>query len=88
MALSPKSNSAYLALDKALSDIHEGNTGNVPNHIKTNSKDYLYPHDYPNDYVKQEYLPSNLKNRKYYIAKDNLVEKNLNKVYKEMKGEK
>ena len=44
MALSPKSNSAYLALDAALHDIRKGNTGNVPNHIKTNSKDYKYGH--------------------------------------------
>lgn len=88
MALSPKSNSTYMALDRALLDIHKGNTGNVPNHIKTNSKDYLYPHDYPNDWVKQEYLPENIKNAKYYIPKNNLIEKNLNKVHKEMKGEK
>jgi len=88
MALSPKSNSTYLALDKALDDIHKGDTGNVPNHIKTNSKDYLYPHNYKNDWVKQEYLPDNLKNVKYYIPKDNLVENNLNKIHKEMKGEK
>ncbi len=69
LALSPKSNSGHLALDKALEDIREGNTGNVPDHIKTSSKDYKYPHDYPNCFVKQEYLPSNLKNRKYYIPK-------------------
>ncbi len=88
MALSPKSNSTYLAIDAALNDIHKGNTGNVPNHIKTSSTTYKYPHDYKNDWVAQEYLPENLKNVKYYHPKDNLVEKNLNKVYKEMKGEK
>lgn len=85
MALSPKSNSAIIAIDRALDDIHKGNTGNVPNHIKTNSKDYLYPHNYKNDWVKQDYLPDNIKNVKYYIAKDNLVEKNLNKVHDDMK---
>lgn len=85
MALSPKSNSAYMALDRALDDIHKGNTGNVPNHIKTNSTTYLYPHDYKNDWVKQDYLPENIKNAKYYIPKDNLVEKNLNKVHEDMK---
>ena len=69
LALSPKSNSAHMALDYALMDIEKGNTGNVPNHIKTNSKDYLYPHNYPNGIVKQQYLPDNLKNRKYYIPK-------------------
>ena len=85
MALSPKSNSAIMALDRALDDIHKGNTGNVPNHIKTNSTTYLYPHDYKNDWVKQEYLPENIKDAKYYIPKDNLIEKNLNKVHEDMK---
>ena len=88
MALSPKSNSSIIAIDKALDDIHKGNTGNVPNHIKTNSKDYLYPHNYKNDWVKQEYLPDNLRNTKYYIPKNNNIENNLNKVHREMKGEK
>ncbi len=88
MALSPKSNSAITAIDEALNDIHKGNTGNVPNHIKTNSKDYLYPHNYPHDWVKQQYLPDNIKDAKYYRHKNNLVENNLNKVHKEMKGEK
>ena len=87
MALSPKSNSAHLALDEALNDIHKGNTGNVPNHIKTNSQTYLYPHNYPNSYVKQEYLPANLKGKKYYHPKMNKYEANLNKLWKEMRGE-
>ena len=69
LALSPKSNSAHVALDNALLDIRNGNTGNVPNHIKTTSRDYKYPHDYPNAFVKQQYLPDNIKNRKYYIPK-------------------
>ena len=69
LALSPKSNSAHVALDNALLDIRNGNTGNVPSHIKTNSKDYKYPHDYPNAFVKQQYLPDKIKNRKYYIPK-------------------
>lgn len=69
LALSPKSNSAHVALDNALLDIRNGNIGNVPNHIKTNSKDYKYPHDYPNAFIKQQYLPDKIKNRKYYIPK-------------------
>ncbi len=69
LALSPKSNSAISALDNALNDIRSGNTGNVPNHIKTTSKDYKYPHNYPNAFVKQQYLPDKLKNRKYYQPK-------------------
>ncbi len=86
MALSPKSNSAYLGIDAALSDIHAGNTGNVPNHIKTTSTTYKYPHDYKNDWVKQDYLPDNLKGKKYYNKKQNKYEDNINKLFNEMKG--
>ena len=77
LALSPKSNSAYLALDSALNDINKGNTGNVPNHLKTNSKDYKYAHDYPNHIVKQQYLPDNLKDKRYYHPQNNKNEKTL-----------
>jgi len=87
MALSPKSNSAHLALDEAINDIRMGSTGNVPNHIKTSSKTYLYPHNYKNSWVKQEYLPENIKNKKYYQMKNNKYEINLNKLHQEMKGE-
>lgn len=88
MALSPKSNSAHLALDEALNDIRKGSTGNVPNHIKTSSKTYLYPHNYPNCYVQQEYLPKELKGKKYYHKKNNKYENNLNHLWEEMKGGK
>lgn len=88
MALSPKSNSSHLALDTALNDIHKGNTGNVPDNIKTNSKTYLYPHDYPYSWVKQEYMPTNLKGKIYYHPKNNKIEQNLNKLHKEMRNEK
>lgn len=81
MALSPKSNSAHLALDEAIEDIEKGNTGNVPNHIKTDSKEYLYPHDYPNSYVYQEYLPQKLKGKKYYHPKTTGYEKNIKNYY-------
>ena len=87
MALSPKSNSAHLALDEALNDIRKGSTGSVPDHIKTNSQTYLYPHNYKNSYVKQEYLPVNLKGKKYYHPKQNKYEDSLNKIWKEMRGE-
>ena len=70
LALSPKSNSAISAIDEALYDLKKGNTGNVPNHIKTTSKDYKYAHNYPNHIVKQQYLPNNLKGKRYYIAQD------------------
>lgn len=88
MALSPKSNSSHLALDAALNDIRKGNTGNVPDNIKTSSTTYLYPHDYPNDWVKQNYMPKNLISKKYYIPKRNKIEENLNKLHKEMRNEK
>lgn len=88
MALSPKSNSSHIALDKALNDIRNGNTGSVPDHIKTSSKTYKYPHDYPNSYVKQEYLPEKLKGRVYYYPKNNKYENNLNKLHREIKGDK
>lgn len=85
LALSPKSNSAHVALDNALNDIRKGNTGNVPNHIKINSKDYKYPHDYPKYWVNQQYLPDNIKDRKYYIPRINNYENNLNKINNEMR---
>lgn len=88
MALSPKSNSAHTALDEALADIEKGNTGNLPKHIKTNSPLYKYPHDYPNSWIKQQYLPDKIKNRIYYKPKNNKYEVNLNKLHSEMKGEK
>lgn len=81
MALSPKSNSAHLALDEAIEDIEKGSTGNVPSHIKTDSKEYLYPHDYPNSYVYQEYLPKKLKGKKYYHPKTTGYEKNIKNYY-------
>ena len=85
MALSPKSNSAYLAIDKALTTIRTKNCGSVPKHIHTNSKDYLYPHNYKNNWVKQQYLPDNIKNEKFYYPKNNAYENNLNKIDNEKK---
>ncbi len=70
MALSPKSNTAEMAIDKAMNDIYMGNVGKVPNHIKNHSKDYKYPHSFKGSYVKQQYLPDEIKNRKYYIPKN------------------
>lgn len=77
MALSPKSNSAYLALEKAMEDIKNGKTGSLPLHLKNtysfNPKQtpYKYPHDYPNSYVVQQYLPDVIANAKYYTPKVN-----------------
>ena len=82
MALSPKSNSAHIALDLAINDVKMGNAPKVPNHIKTNSKDYKYPHNYKGSYVKQQYLPDELVNRKYYNPKvTSKYEANLKSVY-------
>lgn len=85
LALSPKSNSAYLALDKATNDIHKGNTGNVPNHLKTTSKDYKYAHNYPNHIVKQQYLPDNLKGKRYYQPQNNKNENTLKTINNNIK---
>ena len=80
LALSPKSNSAYLAINEALSDINKGNIGNIPNHIKTNSINYKYAHDYPNHIVKQQYLPDNLKDKRYYKPQNNKNEQSLKRI--------
>jgi len=85
LALSPKSNSAYLALDEALNDIRKGNTGNVPNHIKTTSPDYKYAHNYPNHVVKQQYLPDNLKGKRYYKPQNNKNELKLKEINDKLK---
>lgn len=86
MALSPKSNTAHIALDKALEDVETGRAGAVPSHIKTNSNDYKYPHDYPNAYVVEQYLPDNLKNKKYYVPKDKGYEQNIKYVYDKLEN--
>ncbi|MDQ0218193.1 replication-associated recombination protein A [Peribacillus cavernae] len=79
LCLSPKSNSGILAIDAALDDIHSGNSGDVPDHLKDahykgakelgRGIDYLYPHNYENGWVKQQYLPNKLKSKKYYQPK-------------------
>ena len=71
LALSPKSNSAKVAIDKALADVRTKNIGDVPNHLKNPSNEYKYPHNYKNDYIRQQYLPDNIKNSTYYYPKPN-----------------
>ena len=80
LALSPKSNSAEAAIDKVLNDIHTKKIGGVPKHIINHSPDYKYPHDYPNDYVPQQYLPDEIKKAKYYTPKKNKNEKILKEI--------
>lgn len=84
MALSPKSNTAHVALDLALEDIENGNVGSIPPHIKTDSTEYKYPHDYKGAYVVQQYLPNKLKNKKYYQPKDIGFEKQFKEIYERL----
>lgn len=84
MALSPKSNTAHIAFTKALEDIENGNVGSIPSHIKTDSPDYKYPHDYKGAYVVQQYLPDKLKNKKYYTPKDIGYEKQIKEIYERL----
>lgn len=84
LATSPKSNSGYLAMDAALADVQNGSVSDFPRHLQNKHYDgedaeirgqhYLYPHDYPNHYVKQQYLPDNLKDKVYYQFGDNKLE--------------
>ena len=74
MALSPKSTSAYSAIDSAIQDINAGNVGRIPEHIRTSSPNYKYPHNYPNYWVDQEYMPEKLKDKKYYFPRKNKYE--------------
>ncbi|EHL95627.1 ATPase, AAA family [Lentilactobacillus parafarraginis F0439] len=81
LCLSPKSNSAMTAIDAALSDVKAGNYGDIPQYLKDahykgasklgHGVDYQYPHDFKNDWVKQQYLPDKIKNVQYYHPKDN-----------------
>lgn len=86
-ALSPKSNSAHLAIDKAILDA-SNETVILPEHIKTNSPHYKYPHDYRNYYVKQQYLPDEIINHKYYEPKNNKYEQALYEFNKKIKEDK
>ena len=86
LALSPKSNSAYQALNLATNDIKLGMALNIPSHIKNHSPDYLYPHNYPFGFVKQQYLPDVLKNKEYYFPKTNSsYEAQLKQIYENLK---
>ena len=83
MATSPKSNSGYLALDAALDDVRKGRSGDFPRHLQNVHADsytmereqgYLYPHSYPNHWVKQQYLPDELAGTHYYSYGPNKLE--------------
>ncbi len=96
LATAPKSNSAYMAINMALEDVEKGNTGDFPRHLQNVHADgegaavkgqhYLYPHDYPNHYVEQQYLPDNIKDRVYYKFGDNKLEQAALEYRKKIKG--
>ncbi len=81
MALSPKSNTAHTAFDEALSDVENGNVGSLPKHLRTDSSEYKYPHDYKGAFVVQQYLPDKLRNKKYYHPRDIGYEKEIKDIY-------
>ena len=86
MALSPKSNSAYTALNEAIKDVESGNNYPIPETIRIDTTTYKYPHDYPGSYVKQQYMPDNLINKEYYKAKlTSKYEKSINEIYEKIK---
>lgn len=95
LASAPKSNSAIKAVDKALADVRTRARGNVPAHLRDShysgaaklghGLDYRYPHDYPNHYVKQQYLPDNLAGTVYYEPGDNKNERALRNYLEELR---
>ncbi len=98
VACSPKSNSAYIGIEKALEDVRNRDIGQVPSHLKDahysgaknlgHGKGYKYSHDYPHGRAIQQYMPDPLRGRKYYIPKDSGIEakikKQLDKIYKDI----
>ena len=75
LATAPKSNSAYAALAAARADLDAGRGVEVPEHLESPLfKGYKYPHDYENSYVEQQYLPTDIKDRKYYTFGNNKTE--------------
>ncbi len=92
---SPKSNSAYLAYDAAAADIRSGNSGPIPRQLQNKHFDgednqnkgqfYKYPHDYPNHWVKQQYLPDRIKNKTYYVHGENKNEQAAKEYWEKIK---
>lgn len=93
---SPKSNSAYLAFDAAWADVKNGKSGTIPRHLQNVHCDgednpvkgqfYVYPHDFPNHWTRQQYLPDSLKNRTYYTFGDNKTEQAAKEYWSKIKG--
>ncbi len=96
MATSPKSNSAYLAIGAALDDVRKGKSGDFPRHLQNVHADtytmereqgYLYPHNYPNHWVKQQYLPDELVGAHYYEYGPNKLEQAAKQYWDSIKKE-
>lgn len=95
VALAPKSNAAYLAINRALQDVKDIQIDSLPNHLRDQhykgaaklgrGTGYQYPHDYPNHYAKQQYLPDELVDRTYYDFSNQGYEKYLYESLKERK---
>ena len=100
LSSAPKSNASYLGINKAMEDVNTKKTGPVPPYLRGTGYSgakklghglgYKYPHDYPGHFVKQDYLPRELKGKKYYFPSESGVEKNikegLEKLWPERKG--
>lgn len=96
VATSPKSNTAHDAINAAMEDIQKGNSGPIPRCLQNKHYDgednqnkgqfYKYPHEYPNRWVEQQYLPDALKNRVYYTPGDNKMEQAAAEYWKKIKG--
>ncbi len=97
VATSPKSNSGDMAITAALDDVRKGNYGRIPRTLQNKHFDgedaevkgqfYKYPHDYPNRWVPQQYLPDAIKDKKYYIFGENKNETACKEYWKRIKGE-
>ena len=96
LATSPKSNSSYVAINRALADLENMTIDDIPMHLKDahyegaskmgRGIEYKYPHAYENHYVKQQYLPDNIKNKVYYEYGDNKMEKTTKEYWNRVKG--
>jgi len=95
LATAPKSNSACTAIDLALADISSVGAGEIPSALRDShykgaqklgrGEGYKYPHNYPNHYTKQQYLPNSLKDSKYYSPQDNKFEDNIKEYWDKIK---
>ncbi|PWM19735.1 MAG: ATPase [Clostridia bacterium] len=94
LATAPKSNSACIAIDKAMADVRAGRTGSVPRELQNVHADgtgfereqgYQYPHNFPGHWVKQQYLPKELRNAKYYEYGENKTEQAARRYWEEVK---